>query len=254
LLLLYLMSIAGTVVKYAFFTIEKHADHLFIKRGLIETKELTIPFERIQSISIKQNFLRQFFGLTTIHATVVGDLMKGSESAHPILFPLMRKKEVADFLKTFTPEYMIEEKQWTPVAKQAWMYYVGFPLVIPITGLVLVAIFYLSYVWLPLIIVCVLTLLGILAYRYAGFQIEHDKIMFRKRFITKETRIMLRKRIQAMKKSQHKLQQMQQISSIRLTVFGGLAGESWLGVHFDDKFVNDIGDWYRGWTKQSQEP
>lgn len=244
LLILYMLSITGTVVKYAFFSIEKHSDHLFIKRGLIETKELTIPFERIQSISMKQNFLRQFFGLTTIHATVVGDVFKGAESAHPILFPLMRKKEVAAFLETFTPAYVIDEKEWIPLAKKAWIYYIGFPLFIPIIATMLIGYFFLSYIWIPLIITCLLALLGTMAYRYGGFQMDDHKIIFRKRFITNERRIMLKKRIQALKKSQHKLQQMQGVSSVQLTVFGGLAGETWQGAHFDDGDVNEIGDWY----------
>src|SRR5699024_4996975 len=44
LFVLWLIGIANTMIKYGNFTIEKRNNELFIKRGLLETKELTIPF------------------------------------------------------------------------------------------------------------------------------------------------------------------------------------------------------------------
>lgn len=253
LAILYIVGIAGTMIKYAFFTIEKHPDHLFIKRGLIETKELTIPYERIQSITLKQNLLRQLFGFTTIHATVVGNILEGADSAQPILFPLLKEKEVKAFIEQYVPQYIVEEEVWTGVAKKAWIYYVGLPMILPLIATGIMLYFAASYVWIPLILLLIIFLLGLFSYKVAGFKLTKSKIMFRKRFINKETRIMLRNRIQAMEKSQHKLQQLQQISSVQLTVFGGLVGETFRGAHYEDEQINRIGDWYSRRTDMERD-
>src|SRR5690625_5903521 len=53
LLVLWMLGIAGTIIKYGNFTIIKKEEELFITRGLLEKKELTIPLKRIQAIRIR---------------------------------------------------------------------------------------------------------------------------------------------------------------------------------------------------------
>lgn len=246
---LYIAAIAGTIIKYAFFTIHQYEDHLFIKRGLLETKELTIPYERIQSITIKQNMFRQLFGFVTIHATVVGNIFDGEESANPILFPLMRKDEVEHFLQTYLPQYVIEQSEWSGVPKKSLMYYVGIPIILPLITTFAVGYFFVSFIWIPLVFVGLLAALGWLSYRAAGYRIDETKLVLRKRFLQKQTKIVLRNRIQSMAKSQHKLQHIQMLGTIRITVFGGLIGEYFHVAHLADEDVNIIGDWYSRRTK-----
>src|SRR5699024_9536714 len=68
LIFLWLIATLGTVLKYGNFTIEKRPDELFIKRGLLETKELTIPYDRIQAIEVEQNILRKVLNVSRIVA------------------------------------------------------------------------------------------------------------------------------------------------------------------------------------------
>src|SRR5699024_10165915 len=72
LYLIWLIGIAGTMIRYGRFTIEKRETELFIKRGLIETKELTIPFDRIQAIAVKQSLIRKPLKYVKLTAVVAG--------------------------------------------------------------------------------------------------------------------------------------------------------------------------------------
>lgn len=104
LFLLWLIGIAGTMIRYGRFTIEKRENELFIKRGLIETKELTIPFDRIQAIGVKQSLIRKPLKYVKVTAVVAGGSFDKQE-AFPVVFPLMKEAEVADFLEEFLPAY-----------------------------------------------------------------------------------------------------------------------------------------------------
>src|ERR687884_1163592 len=50
LLLAWLLAIAGTVLAYTGFTLSREEDFLYIKRGLLERREASIPLSRIQAV------------------------------------------------------------------------------------------------------------------------------------------------------------------------------------------------------------
>src|SRR5699024_1560480 len=139
--LLWVFGIAGTMIRYGNFTIEKRKNELFIRRGLLETKELTIPYERIQAIGIEQSPIRQPFGFVRVFAVVAGGSFDKLEG-FPVLFPIMRKREVASFIKQYIPEYdysMYEKLHRLP--KRSLLFYISKAFVLPV--LLLIAILFL---------------------------------------------------------------------------------------------------------------
>src|SRR5699024_6653828 len=79
LLVLYVLGIAGTMIKYGKFTITKNKDELFITRGLLEKKQITIPLKRIQAVGIEESLLRQPFGFATVFVEVAGGSLEKNE-------------------------------------------------------------------------------------------------------------------------------------------------------------------------------
>jgi len=63
LFLFWLIGIAGTMIKYGKFTITKRKDELFITRGLLEKKQITIPLKRIQAIGVQESVIDSRLGL-----------------------------------------------------------------------------------------------------------------------------------------------------------------------------------------------
>src|SRR5829696_8325018 len=95
-LLAWLLAIAGTVLAYADFTLSREGDFLYIKRGLLERREATIPLARIQAVRISEGLLRQPFGLASLRVESAGYGEDAGVSA--TLFPLLPRDEVQEFL------------------------------------------------------------------------------------------------------------------------------------------------------------
>ncbi|MFP3489650.1 PH domain-containing protein, partial [Staphylococcus sp. SIMBA_130] len=79
LLVFWLLGIAGTMIKYGKFAITKVGDELFITRGLLEKKQITIPLKRIQAVGIAESVIRQPFGFVTVFVEVAGGALDSGE-------------------------------------------------------------------------------------------------------------------------------------------------------------------------------
>src|SRR5215204_4188140 len=107
-LLAWLLAIAGTVLAYAGFTLSREGDFLYIKRGLVERREATIPLARIQAVRISEGVLRQRFGLAALRVESAGYGEDAGVST--TLFPLLPCDEVAELLVSAAPEFAVNPK------------------------------------------------------------------------------------------------------------------------------------------------
>src|SRR5215208_1864169 len=103
LLLAWFLAIAGTVLAYAGFTLSREGDFLYIKRGLVERREATIPLARIQAVRTSEGVLRQRFGLAALRVESAGYGEDAGVST--TLFPLLPRDEVAELLAGAAPEF-----------------------------------------------------------------------------------------------------------------------------------------------------
>src|SRR5699024_1341853 len=99
LIVLWLFGIAGTMIKYGNFTIINRGDELFITRGLLEKKQITIPLNRIQAVGIQESMIRQPLGYGTIFAEVAGGALEKGEDFSTVLFPMIKRSEIEPFLQ-----------------------------------------------------------------------------------------------------------------------------------------------------------
>jgi putative membrane protein len=60
------------VLAHAGFTLSREGDFLYVKRGLLERREATIPLARIQAVRISEGVLRQPFGLASLRVESAG--------------------------------------------------------------------------------------------------------------------------------------------------------------------------------------
>lgn len=245
LFLLWLIGIAGTMIRYGRFTIEKRENELFIKRGLIETKELTIPFDRIQAIGVKQSLIRKPLKYVKVTAVVAGGSFDKQE-AFPVVFPLMKEAEVADFLEEFLPAYAHISPEKNSLAKRGRKYYLALSFILPAIALVPVWIFIPNYIWVVLLVMVICLWNSWIRHRDSGYHLDDKTITLHIRHVfEQETVMMYHRRVQAMEKKQHRLQQWEQIATMQLS----LIGSDGLGTHYHVKHMEEtdidlIGDWY----------
>lgn len=245
LTLLWIFGIAGTMIKYGNFTIEKVENELFITRGLLEKKQLTIPTGRIQAIGIRESILRQPLGYVTVFAELAGGSLDESEGSSPILFPLMKADEIESFLQVMLPDYAGLPEQLRPLPKRARKFYLiraAVPIVILGLG---VGYFIPQFSWVLIVLLLASLCLGLLRHQDGGYHIDNKKIVARYRQLSRVTMIIYHHRLQAFEKKQHKIQTIQKLASMRLSITGMLG----IGTHYQLKDLNAedvdrLGDWY----------
>lgn len=245
LVLIWFAGVLGTMIKYGNFTIEKRENELFVERGLWEAKELTIPFDRIQAIQIDQSLLRQPFGFVQISAIIAGGSFDSKEP-FPVLFPLMKKQEVPAFLEEFVPGYEHILQDVIPLAKKGLKYYMIKAVLLFVLAFFPVLYFFPRFSWIPIVFILLSGFSGWFIFKEAGYALLDKQIIFQRRGLwNKKTMMTYHRRVQTTEKSRHKLQQLEKLASIEIS----LIGSSGVGTHFrlqhvQDEAANQIGDWF----------
>ncbi|GGA92715.1 PH domain-containing protein [Ornithinibacillus halotolerans] len=244
LILLWLIGIIGTVIRYWNFTITKIGEDIVITRGLLEKKHLTIPLRRIQSIGYVESIIRQPLGYSTVIAEVAGGSNESGEEFSTVIFPIMKTDEVSSFIRKFFPDYQMEEIDYK-LPKRALKYYITRMLLPSLIAFIAVIIIVPYFTWIPILLIVLSILLGIMQYRDTGFTLEDSKVTIRYRFLSRVTMVIEHKRIQAFNKKQHFLHRREFLATIKLSIIGKMG----LGKHFhikemEEKEANKLADWY----------
>ena len=109
LLLSWLISIAIFMIQHAEFTLYRRNDQLQISWGVIERKQVALKLHRVQALTIQDGLLRQPFALCSLAAEVAGGGSQDQEYV-TMLYPLMRRRKISEFLGKILPEYRVPEE------------------------------------------------------------------------------------------------------------------------------------------------
>lgn len=244
LAIIWLLSILWTLLRYGKFTIRRTEDELFITRGLLERKQLTIPLHRIQAIGIEENILRQPFGYAFIFAEIAGGNTDGKLADSTILFPLLHKREIAAFLDEFAPDFswQEEEVEWTKPPPAALPYYYVRSSVLFLLASIAVFIFFRSFAWIPIALFALSLGLGWLSYKDAGFYLKGNRLLLRYRHVKRTTVLIQQKRIQAFEKKNHALERKWSLASMKISILSNTGGKHYHVKNLEEEKVNQLGD------------
>lgn len=218
----WLFAFLGTIIKFYGFQVEVRGEELVISRGLLERKQMTVPFNRIQAVQIKEGVLRQPLGYASLHLESAG---YGDESGNSAaLFPLIRRDEVDSFIAEVVPEYRAEAPRERPPAialrrymlRMTWF---SLPFILPAWGWIP----YGEWAWLLL---PPAWLLGWAQYRAAGVGTDDGTMVLRSRLLGKSTAIVRKYRVQAAELKQNPFQSRHNLVNFQVTVASGSQGAS----------------------------
>lgn len=242
LVALWMLGTLGTVIKYGHFTIEKRPEELFVKRGLLETKELTIPYDRIQAIEVQQNILRKVFNVSRVVAITAasGEFMQES---NPIIYPLLPDKDVERFLEKFVPEYAGMDSELISLDRKGLKYYLGKHSFLFVLAFIPIAYFFPTYSWIPGLFIILSLLFGWMKHKETGYRIDRQRMLTRNwHGLTKSRTVFFRRRVHGYQKRQHKLQQFEGLATADFDMIS--LGAQVVLRHLSDEDANLIGDWH----------
>ena len=242
LILAWFLAIAGTVLAYTGFTLSREGDFLYIKRGLLERREATIPLARIQAIRVSEGVLRQPFGLAAVRVESAGYGEDAGVST--MLFPLLPLREVQHFLSEATPEFAVNPPL-RPLPRRALRRYVfravvGYLIIAPAAALVSFLIFGSVVGLLALLLAPPAAMYGWLSYRDAGWAFEEDRLVVRYRSLGRKTAIAPRRRLQSREVLRSPFQRRVRLATFLAEVASGSGGSSLRVTDLDAKSAETL--------------
>jgi putative membrane protein len=252
-LLAWLLAIAGTILAHAGFTLSRDGDFLYIKRGLLERREATIPLARIQAVRIVEGALRQPFGLASLRVESAG--YGEASGVSTILFPLLPRKDAVKLLLDAAPEFAVAPTL-EPLPARALRRYVfrstGPVLFVAVTVALASPLVFDFVVWGFLaasLLLIPAALYGWLRYRDAGWAYQGDVLVVRSRLLARTTTIAPRRRLQSRDVIRSPLQRRVRLATFRTQVASGGGGAELrvtdLGSGDADALTEVLGPKYR---------
>jgi putative membrane protein len=236
LLVAWALSVIGSLVAFAGFTVTRDGERLRIRRGLLQRSETAVPVRRVHGVRVVEGLLRRPFGLCTLRIEVAG--YAAEAAAARTLFPLLRRAEVESFLAELLPELADSPAGLEPPPRRAARRYL---LPGTLVGLVLGGAACLVFPdvapW-PLLLAPVLALDGWLDYRAAGWRLRDGRLAMSSRRLAWSTLLAPAARLQEHELAQNPLQRRAGLADLAVAVGKGgharvrhleapVAGELW---------------------------
>jgi putative membrane protein len=227
LIISWLLSFFGTLIKYYDFTLTVNDEELHIKRGLFEQKQLTVPFNRIQAIQIKEDLLRQPLGYASVILESAGYGGEQQELNSTTLYPLLKRGEVGNFIQEVVPQYHISVQAKRPpkIAIRRYllrMVWVSLLIIVP-------AWLFIPYGIYSLFLIIPALVLGYGQYNDAkiGFSSDDaETLLLQSRLLSRRTAIVKKYRVQSASTQQNPFQRRLNLVTYSLTVTSGSGGQT----------------------------
>lgn len=242
LLVVWGISVGRTFLSYYGFTVQIVDEDIVITRGLLEKKKVTVPLNRVQSVRIVENPLRQLFGYATVIIDSAGGGVEG-EGARINLLPLAKRKVIEEPLSQLFPELILEKPSKKLPARSKQFYYLfNFYWSIPVMAII-------SYYAYPFglfvfLLLPLIWLLGLWRHRSGAFHISGQQLTLRYRRISLQTVYVMKKRIQSMQMKQNYFHRKKHVATISASIkSGGMAFEAQV-KHMEEVDAERILAWY----------
>lgn len=248
LLVAWVVSVGMTMLNYYDFSIAKEDDQLFITRGLLEKKKITLPMKRIQGVRIVENPLRQLFGYASVIVDSAGGSVADEQKIN--LFPLIKKADVKPLLEAILPDYEFHgELESVPQRSKPYFYRIDFVWMLPIIALA--GYFFYPYGLLSLLLIPVGIAWGLWQHRAAGFTLLDQQAIFQYRVFSKHTYFLKRRRIQSLEVNQSYFQKRRDLATIHANIKSGSLGASAVVPHMNAEDAGRVLDWYEPGNKSN---
>jgi putative membrane protein len=217
----FVLSVLGAVVAFGGFELERDGDRLRVRRGILQRRTASVPLSRVDGVRIVEGLLRERLGLASLRLETAG--LRGEDAAARTLFPLVRRRDVPALLARFVPDLAGAVESLTPPPPRALRRYATAPALLGAAlGVALTVVE--ARLW-PVVPAGLLlgAALGVARYRAAGVQLEHGRVVLRRRGLARTTVLARRHRLQAQHLSVSPLQRRGDVATLGIVLGSGTA-------------------------------
>lgn len=272
--LTFVLGIISTLVTYGGFKVRRRGGRIEVEHGLLARQYRGVAVTRVQSIEVKEGFIRRRFGYAQLKLLTVDTIDPGSsqqngaaaQSAGLLIHPFVKRDRIEGILAGLTPEFdarpsQAEFKSLPKVSRRrsinrlaVWptLLYAALSVVITLI-LVLVPgvpqnlVSPILFALWGLVAFLFILHLGaaLLWYRHAAYACTSSVLTIRQGSYGQVTTIIPRKKIQWAKTHQNPFQRLSKVATISATTAAGIAGTATslrdLQLEDADAFI----DWVR---------
>ena len=240
-LVVWLLSVGMTFFSYYGFSVTLDQEDIVITKGLLEKKKMTVPLNRVQSVRIIENPVRQPFGYASVVIDSAGG--GGDDGARINLFPLIKKNKVYEALSEIFPDLLVDVAvQKLPARSRAMYYRIDFIWMIPVLGAI--CYYFYPYGFYALLIVPIVMLFGVWQHRASGYALTGNQLTMRYRGFSVHTAFLMKKRIQSMDMKQNYFNRRNRVATISSNVKSGMSTFNAQIRHMEIEDAERIMAWY----------
>ncbi|MBO6793948.1 MAG: PH domain-containing protein [Balneolaceae bacterium] len=231
LMISYILSFIGVILRYGDFKIEKKDKELLITSGLLERKQITVPFDRVQAFRFVEGVLRQPFGYGMLYVESAGFEQKENDRSI-VLLPFVKRDRLSSFLEEFMNE-MPESGETIVPPKRALFRYMRQPNYLLLIAIPVLWLFW-DWAWMLSLLVIPFTLFGWLEYKDARIKVAQHTILMQYRNLARTTAIIKRNRVQVSDISMNPFQKRKKLSTVSITAASGAGGKTFTVNDLDE--------------------
>ncbi|MBU3189970.1 PH domain-containing protein [Clostridium bowmanii] len=238
LLILWMISVIATIIKYYKFTVIRNEDNIKLSYGLFDKKEVTIPVKQIQSLTLVEGVIKKSLGYFSLKVDTAGYGEVGEGGGSTVICPSGKREVINKFFQDILPEMNITY-DLIKSPREALMGFLVFRLLIECVVMSLVAI-YVPYGYYIFILVPILAIWHYISFIDNGLYSNKDFVILRYRNLSRKTVIIKKDCIKSIQKEQNTLQKKKAIAKYRVIIPGDGFGKLYSVGYMDENYVEDI--------------
>lgn len=239
---LWVASAVRAVLRYYGFRLSRHGDELRYDRGLLQRYNGTIPLEKVQAVTIRENPIARALGYATLVIETAG--YAGGSGQVESAVPIGRRDRVLALARSVEPfgELSLERPPKRARTRYAVRYALAVVALAAAAALV-ATLADVAFAWyLPLVLLVLVPGAAHLTWVNRGYQLEADHVVTRNGFWRRETKVVPYDRVQTVIGSQTVFQRRRRLGSVTFDTAsgGGLGSGDASAVDVDASVAGDL--------------
>jgi len=221
----YVLSFLAALVVFAGFEVQRDAQVVRIRRGLLERRAQSIPLERIDGVVIVEGLARGPLGLAALRLETAAHGTEKSVSS--TLLPLVRRAEAEAAIARLVPGLAIEPGELERPPRRALRRFVLPPAIAGAALGAVPVVLWTSATWPAVPVLGLLgAAMGLRTYRGAGVRVAGTVAVVREVRIARRTLLVRRHRLQSHALVRTRLQERAALADLRVVVGSGGSGRA----------------------------